>query len=513
MEIRARGGVYYWRDLGSTNGTIVNERVQPEGRLNHGDHIRVGNTTLIFEQDEGPPKMTPSTYPTAPIETPEQDVSTAKIDVRENELLKAVYSVMNDVATNYDPCSLVDNILETTMRAIGAQRGAVLFAGGEADVLKPCPICSEVHVIKDGQLSRSDVAKIRISNTVARRVLDGGESILFQDTDINDDLAQASSILALKLRSIICVPLKGKLGTLGILYIDSDRPKQQYTQDHMLLSTAVGNTAGLAIENAQMHQQILDRQRMNQEIEFAGIIQDGFLFKKWPEPSPQFDVFGDTRPAKTVGGDFYDFIRLGQDRLGILIADVSGKGVPAALAMAQLLAEFRVRAMQELNPGAVLAALNETMAERSQRGMFCTMCYLTVDLASGRVTCANAGHHPVLRIRGKDIQEFSDASGPPVGILPGVVWRDQETTLARGEALLMYTDGIVEARGTVSRGLLKRSESIAEYGVESLRELLSRHHGATARAMVGAVIEDVNRHTRPGAPHDDCTLIALRYSG
>lgn len=109
----------------------------------------------------------------------------------------------------------------------------------------------------------------------------------------------------------------------------------------MLLSTAVGNSAGLALENARMHVQIVEKNRTDSEIQHAWQIQQGFLINEWPEDDARFKVYGDTRPAKTVGGDFYDFVQPDDAHVGLLIGDVSGKGVPAALTMAQLLTEFR----------------------------------------------------------------------------------------------------------------------------------------------------------------------------
>ena len=295
---------------------------------------------------------------------------------------------------------------------------------------------------------------------------------------------------------------------MGILYIDSDRPGHAYTHGHMLLSTAVGNSAGLALENAKMHQDLLQKERIERDIELAGIIQDGFLEHRWATKDSRYQVYAEMKPAKTVGGDFYDFVNLDSDRVGVLVGDVSGKGVPSALAMAQILAEFRVHVTKESSPAAVLGALNESMCERSQRGMFCTLCYLSLDLRTGEAVCANAGHHPVLHATRIDVEETGRPSGPPIGIVADAVWEDGSFTLEKGDTIFMYTDGIIEARGAISHH--ETGEEPVEYGIDSLKMLARDLSVEAPEIVVREVLRDVYRFCEPLVPHDDCALLVLR---
>src|SRR5262249_13194661 len=159
-----------------------------------------------------------------------------------------------------------------------------------------------------------------------------------------------------------------------VLYMDDDSSGRQYSREDLLLSSAVGNSAGLALENATFHRELLEKQRIDQEIKFAATIQEGFLVRDWTSTDPRFDVHGETSPARTVGGDFYDLVRPGPDRAVSITGDVSGKGVPAALAMAQIVAEFRLHSRALDSPGKIVEALNEGMVKRSTRGLFATMC-------------------------------------------------------------------------------------------------------------------------------------------
>ena len=523
MEIKARPNTFVWKDLGSTNGTILNGAKMLAGELKNGDRIQIGETTLTFEVQGTPSDARPPEAPAAAQDENRlftETIMDAQGHVKKIEeapskttqLLEAVYSVANEIATNYDACSLLDGVLKTTLRAINAQRGAIFLADSNQQLL-PCPHCGSVHSIADGTLKLAQLGDIEISSTVASRVIRDGESVLYQDTDSDMELNASESIMSLQLRSIICVPLRAKHGILGILYIDSDRQDQNYTHDDLLLAASVGNSAGLALENAHMHQEILEKQRIEQDLATAWTIQEGFLINEWPESDARFDIYGETRPAKTVGGDFYDFVRPKKDTIGILLGDVSGKGVPAALTMAQLLAQFRLLVRDYEAPGDVVKELNRGLVKRSQRGMFCTLCYITVDLQTGHVICANAGHHPVLQIGKEGVSNFGDATGPPAGILPEGPWVDTRAMINPGDSLLLYTDGIVEARSMTTLIEGASSSAVVEYEEEGLYRCTKRLYGESARTLIEAVNLDVQRYTAPAAPHDDCTMIAMRYHG
>jgi len=511
MEIRFIDGEYKWRDLDSTNGVFVNDKRCPNGTLRPGDRIRIGATTLVFEVGSArsiAPKLNKDSTLIQKKLIEKLEKSQSGMGPPESDvLLDAVHAVMNEIASNYEPCSLVDRILQTTMRAIGGQRGAVFFAR-RGTRLGPCPVCQRVHLIKDGELVHTNRSEVQISQTIAERVLNEGESVLVRDVASDETFDASSSAAALSLKSIICVPLRGKYGVLGILYVDTDRAGASYTQAHMLMSTAVGNSAGLALENAQMHQEILQKQLMDQDIEVAAQIQEGFLVRDWPGAESAVEIYAEMRPARTVGGDFYDFVPLSGGRVGVLIGDVSGKGVPASLTMAQVLAEFRTHALRTEQPLEVLRALNRGQCRRSKRGIFCTLLYLVYDPATGSAIAANAGHHPVLRLCADGVSEVAEPTGPPVGVLESADWEETEFPVHPGDLLLLYTDGIIEARGAETSGHTHRTPT--EYGVQALMQFVGTLRGKSAETVVQKVLDNVMTYCEPGSPHDDCTLLALR---
>ncbi len=418
LEIKNSGEGFVCRDLGSRNGTIVNGSRTEHCQLEDGDTILVGETLMTFELGSEPSQVPDKTVFLQTVLDSTGQVRDADPSSSSKGLLEAAYTLMNALASNFNPCDLVDRVLETTTKAIRAKRGAVLFAGPE-NRLQPCCVCGRVHTIEGGEARSAEVDEIKISESVARSVLRDGENVLYQSGWSDGPIDPSASMAVLRLTSILCVPIRSQNRILGILYMDTDIAEHEYTQEDLLLAAAAGNSAGLALENAQNHQALLEKQRMDDDIEAAWTIQESFLVSDWATDDPRFEVYGMTRPAKVVGGDFYDFVRIDENRVGILIGDVSGKGVPAALTMAQILAEFRLCAPGAGSPAEVLRRLNERLAVRSRRGLFCTLAVIAIDLRTGKIMGANAGHHPVLVVNENRVESIMGATGPPIGILDG----------------------------------------------------------------------------------------------
>ncbi|MFV2072742.1 MAG: SpoIIE family protein phosphatase [Thermoanaerobaculales bacterium] len=511
VEIQSTNGGFVCRDLGSRNGTLVNSSPITVCDLEDGDCIRVGETILRFELvDDDSEAVSDRTVFLQTVLDPDGREQALPASTVTKEFLEAAYTLMNALASNFDTCELVNRILKITTDGIRAQRGAVLFAGADGELV-PCGGCGNVHMIRDGVIRSAGLDSIDISSTVAHRVLRNGENVLYQFARSESELDGSASISTLNLTSILCVPIRTQNNILGILYIDTDIANHQYTQDDLLLATAAGNSAGVALQNARNHKALLEKQRIEQDIEAAWTIQQGFLVSDWPSEDPRFEVYGTTQPAKVVGGDFYDFARIDDHRVGMLIGDVSGKGMPAALTMAQLLAEFRLGTVGAESPAEVLRYLNERLVKRSQRGLFCTVSLVAIDLRTGEFVGANAGHHPMLLVSRKGVTATLAASGPPIGVLSGISWEDHRGRVSPDDTLLFYTDGIVEARpgATVVPG----NDPMAGYEIDNLMAVAHADSSSSPQQLIDSVIRDVRQYCSPLPPHDDCTMIALKYRG
>jgi serine phosphatase RsbU (regulator of sigma subunit) len=249
----------------------------------------------------------------------------------------------------------------------------------------------------------------------------------------------------------------------------------------------------------RLEQERIERERIEQELLVARRIQQASLPKEVPTLEGwQINPF--YQPAREVGGDFYDFHLLTEGRLGVVVGDATGKGVPAALVMSSTRSMLRAVARASNSPGEVLEQVNDLLVTDIPPNMFVTCFYAILDPDSGRLTYANAGHDlPYVR-RGGDAEELR-ARGMPLGLMPGMSYEENETVLGGGEAALFYSDGLVEAHDPKGKmfGFPRLRELVAEYGEEgSLGDLLLEE----LFSFVGEGWEQ----------EDDITLLTLRRS-
>jgi phosphoserine phosphatase RsbU/P len=241
---------------------------------------------------------------------------------------------------------------------------------------------------------------------------------------------------------------------------------------------------------------------MQQELEIATRVQKSILPGP-PAERHELSLFGLMRPAREVGGDFYDYFYLDDHRLGLIVADVSGKGVPAALFMAISQSLLRATAQHIHQPGRALAALNDLLAENNQEEMFVTLFYGVLDLNTGTFRYANAGHNPPLRVGTTGTEPLPRTGGVALACLPGLDYDETGIVLHPGDGLLLYTDGVSEAMDPDNN----------EYGEPRLMDRLNRLANQPPEDVLGALLSDIDGFA-DGAPQaDDITCVYLRYYG
>ena len=261
-------------------------------------------------------------------------------------------------------------------------------------------------------------------------------------------------------------------------------------------------TIGATLRKQRLEQEIRERERVEQEMRVARRIQQASL----PKVVPQLEGWQITpfyRPAREVGGDFYDFHLLSEGRVGLVVGDATGKGVPAALVMSTTLGmlQLAARALDSPSPGEVLGLVNETLLARIPSNMFVTCFYAILEPKSGTLSYANAGHDlPYLRRRGGEAEELR-ARGMPLGLMPGMGYEEKETILEAGEGVLFYTDGLVEAHDP--KGEM--------FGFPRLRALIAEH--GEVRALGDFLMEELYSFVGEGwEQEDDITLLTLKRS-
>jgi sigma-B regulation protein RsbU (phosphoserine phosphatase) len=333
--------------------------------------------------------------------------------------------------------------------------------------------------------------------STVNKVFESGVAMVSIDVDSDTNIRSQLSVVSLGLRSIMCVPLKTKNGTLGIIYVDSNRKSKNFTEADLRVLEALADHAAIAIENAQLQKSLLEKQRIEQELEFAAIIQQSFL-PSHPPTTEQFHLEARNLSAKTVGGDFYDFLSFGNRWMGIAIGDVSGKGIPAALFMARLISDFRFLARSEPSPSATFERINEQLVRRSRRGMFVTMLYILLDTQTGNANCVNAGHLPVLLQNNTGIHALGQPSGVPLGIVPDAHYEEFSFRFEPGDKALLFTDGIVEAINPQQQ----------RYTIGRVMAYMNRDpENASA---VDSLFEEVQRFAAGAPQHDDMTLVSIQ---
>jgi serine phosphatase RsbU (regulator of sigma subunit) len=295
--------------------------------------------------------------------------------------------------------------------------------------------------------------------------------------------------------TVLGTPLISHEEVHGLVGVATGYERDWTPQEHERL-TAVSNLASLALENARLYQ------RVQKDLALGRKIQQSFLPLSCP-PIPQSDVVGISRPALQVGGDFYDFISLSNDRLGLIVADVSEKGVSAALFMALTRSLMRVYGRRQESPNKVIQYVNEFLCTESGTAtMFVTLFYGIWDPAAGILRYVNAGHNPpYLRRRDGSVEEFPLGGGLPLGVLPGQDWPEREVALYSGDVFVGYSDGLTEAMND-------RREC---FGEDRLCDLLRQPLPESAQEIQDLLVREVDRFADGEPQFDDLTLLILKY--
>ena len=315
------------------------------------------------------------------------------------------------------------------------------------------------------------------------------------------------ALLAMRAAEIkVVVPLVSQGELIGLLNLGPRLSQQEYSADDRKLLNDLATQTAPAVQVAQLvrqqQQQAQERERIEQELRVARLIQKTLLPKHVPEIAG-WDVAAFYRPAREVGGDFYDFLEFEDGHLGIIVGDVTDKGVPAALVMATTRTMLRASAQRLDSPGAVLRQVNDVLVPDMPPNMFVTCLYAILDPRSGRLRYANAGQDlPYQRHKGRpgDTSELR-ATGMPLGLMPGMAYEEKEAMIEAGDSILFYTDGLVEAHDP-------RREM---FGIPRLQGFIGAHPGGAP--MIDFLLSELARFTgEEWEQEDDITLVTLQRS-
>jgi serine phosphatase RsbU (regulator of sigma subunit) len=300
--------------------------------------------------------------------------------------------------------------------------------------------------------------------------------------------------------SLLILPLLAGGDMLGVMLVEESHVSARFHQRRLELFTGIAQQAALAIQNDRLQREMDERERLERELQLAREIQETFMPSQLPF-LPGWELSVTWRAARQVAGDFYDFFELPGRRLGLVIADVADKGIPAALFMALTRALVRAAALEDVSPAVVLARVNDLLVSDAQQGMFVTAVYAVLSLETGQLVYANAGHHLPLLLRSHtgDLERLEGA-GIALGVIEGIEQAERDITLEPGDYLILYTDGITEAF----------SPEGEIYSEERLWATIQTTCSDGAQAMMKAIDDSVIAFVGDSPPSDDVTLMVVR---
>jgi len=314
--------------------------------------------------------------------------------------------------------------------------------------------------------------------------------------DVRNDkrfYSDADKITGFITKSIIAVPLIGRRGLIGVAEIINPE-RTNYDKD---IFVALCKQFAIAIENALLYKESLERERLKHELEIASSIQKSFLPDRPVFTKKDFFIKAVNIPAYMIGGDLYDFVDLSNDKVDFIIGDISGKGISAALYMAKLISDFRHISVLNNSVTATIAHMNN-IVNNAPMGMFITAIYMSCNVSKGHIEYINAGHLPFLKI-GVDgvVNVIDEISGPPLGVME-YEYQPLTIELQKGEALLLITDGVIDATGMEGK----------HFGFNRLLDFVKKHHSSDR--LLELLIEDINVYSRGFQRNDDITILELR---
>ena len=504
-EIRKEGDGFWLQDLGSANGTRYNGTlVTVPIPLNTGGEIQIGETVITFEDErlrqsrsatliaDHTDALDPSkTIALAPQKNPTAEFLDSQFTTR-NDLLGLISKVGIALLSSSGLDETLNQVASLVFEAVPAERCLIMLRDEEAEGGMKISVARLRG--KDDTLE-----EVRISRTVMEEVLKNGKSVLTADAQ-HDPRYASQTIALLGIRSVLAVPLSVNVNEVfGLIYADSPTNEATFTEEHLNILTTLASVASIRVENARLLEERFERERMERELELATEIQQRFQ----PSAPPLIDGYefqGISFSCYEIGGDYYDFIRLHDDKMLIALGDVSGKGTAAALLMSSLHAAIHAQVAARSPLAEIVRSVNQYLSENTPANRFVTLFIAELNPLEGTLQYINAGHNPPLIGRTSGAVEQLGSGGFPLGIMPLAEYEIGETRLDAGEALVIYSDGVSEAANLKGE----------EFGMERLSQVINKNLAASASGLRDKVESALSTFTQTAPAGDDITLVIVK---
>ena len=489
-EILRNDGQYLVRDRGSRCGTYVNGVQVTERRLTHGDRIQVGRVAgaqLLF--------LTHETRDT-------ESRGGASAIVGGFRQIATLLEALRGLGGNRVLDEVLTLVMDAAIDVTGAERGFVMLAN-DAGELEP-----KVARMR-GRMSIAG-GRFETSRKIPEQVFATGKQMVIADLPDVQFKEDHLATIAHGIRQVLCVPLllvryvdspgaPVEAKPIGVLYLDSREKGALLSQATKDALETLATEAAVAIENARLYREAIEKGRIEEELRMASRIQQALLPKARTRGT-FYDASGTSIACRAIGGDFFEYIDLPDGSFGFALGDVSGKGPPAALLTAMLQGIFWTQSFVPIEPAEMMSRINTALLARGIDNRFATI-FFAILRPDGRLTYCNAAQNPPLLFTASGVRKL-ETGGTIVGLFPQAAYEQEDIQLAPGDLLAVFSDGVSEALNTAEE----------EYGEERVRSVIAPNWLEPSHAVLQFLLQSVRAFAQGAAQNDDVTAMIVRYT-
>lgn len=430
---------------------------------------------------------------------PEKNQKITQLESELHRLKSAVeeLTVLNDLAiaagTSMEVDQMLDIIVEKSIKAVKAEQGSILLVTDQKD--------TPLKTLLRQPDRRSRIMTYKIGTNITGWVLKHKKPLVIENLT-TDSRFRTTEQERKEIKSVLCVPILSKTKLLGILTVTNKKTFEPFNANDLRLLSIIAAQSGQLIRNSQLQQEALEKKRMEHELAMAHAIQVGLLPKKVPTIEG-LEISNYFSPSDEVSGDYYDYFDFGENKIGMVLADVSGHGAPAALLMTMVKGILHAISQHFESADSVILEMNSILGHIIPEDMFVTMIFLVFDMENRLLRYSNAGHNPLLLYHNQSKSaEMMELPGPALGLSNVSVFNEREIPLNRGDLILIYTDGVTEAFN-------QEWEMFEEARlVKAVEEVASMQAGEIIEHLKNKLQE-----FRDGAPQaDDVAMIAIKVA-
>lgn len=504
-RIRVQDGAWVVEDAGSKNGTKVNgRRIEAPTPLHAGDLIQLGNFQVVFSAPAGHGTARvadvegPMTMRSMSVEEFETGVGTSALQIdltpqRMANFMRAVDRVSKELLAHRPVEELFAFVVDLASDVLRSDRTAILLREPGSDLLTAKAVKQEAGAPE---------GDIVVSRSIARAAIEQKQAILTGDAQSDTRFREQQSVIQQRIHSAMCAPLWHDGDVLGLIYVDNVAAPKPFEDSDLRLLTLIAHLAAVKIRETEQQEAIEQQKRIQEELRRAATLQQTLLPVE-PLIRGPISVAGRNLPSFDVGGDYFDYVVGEGGRLVVALGDVMGKGMAAALLMTHLHASVRAQIETERPLTEIMGRLNRSIHQNAHGTLrFITLFLAEIDCGTRRVTYVNAGHNPPYVLRTSGALEKLSAGGLLLGVFPEADYESASVTLESGDLLLLYSDGVTDARSP--------APSEEDFGDERLLEFLQTTSNMKPLEVVESLIRRIREFSGEGQLADDVTVTAIR---